>query len=38
MAVSGDKIILGSGKIYCSEYSSAIPDDETLEAESNCSA
>ena len=35
MAVSGDKIILGSGKIYCSEYSSAIPDDETLEAESN---
>lgn len=37
MPVEGEKIVLGSGKLYTSEFTSgsAIPDDATLEVEAN---
>lgn len=35
MSASGDKIVLGSGKLYTSVFSGTIPDDTILEVESN---
>lgn len=35
MATAGDKIVLGSGKLYTSEFSGSIPDNATLETETN---
>lgn len=35
MSTDGEKIILGSGKIYTSEFSGIIPNDEILETEDN---
>lgn len=35
MSTAGDKIVLGSGKLYTSVFSGTIPDDATLETESN---
>lgn len=35
MATAGDKIVLGSGKLYVSVFSGTIPDDTTLEVEAN---
>lgn len=29
------KIVLGSGKLYCSEFTNTIPEDKTLEVEDN---
>lgn len=35
MSTAGDKIVLGSGKLYTSVFSGTIPDDATLEVEAN---
>lgn len=35
MSTNGEKIILGSGKLYVTEYSGSIPADNILEAASN---
>jgi len=35
MSIAGEKIVLGSGKLYTSVFSGTIPDDATLEAETN---
>lgn len=35
MSTAGDKIVLGSGKLYTSEFSGTIPDNATLEVEAN---
>ena len=35
MSTNGEKIILGSGKLYVTEYSGAIPVDNMIEAASN---
>lgn len=36
MATDGEKIILGSGKVYCAEFTdSTIPTDDTLEVDAN---
>lgn len=32
---SGDKIVLGSGKLYISEFTGTIPDDVTIETDAN---
>lgn len=35
MTVSEDKIVLGSGKLYCVEFAGAIPENSVVEAEAN---
>lgn len=35
MAEAGEKIVLGSGKIFVTEYTGTMPDDATIEADSN---
>lgn len=35
MSTDGEKIVLGSGKLYTSEFSGTVPDDATLEVETN---
>lgn len=35
MAESGEKIVLGSGRLYVAEFTDSIPEDTSLETESN---
>jgi hypothetical protein len=35
MPVEGEKIVLGSGELYCDEFTGALPDNAALEVETN---
>lgn len=33
--MDGEKIVLGSGKLYCTEFTGAMPEDATIETDAN---